>query len=1182
MKKYFVLYILLLSSMLSLGQAVETTSIGELPLKDSIVGTDMFFVEDDSAYNYHTTANELLGWMRDSISSSIPMTATTTNYTSTSGSESVAFVDLNIWNDTLFLGSATTRSGDQIYVARTDYTNSVVITGTPGIYYKSTGYTTFFLSKTMTGAILQSDGSAWYIIGVFYDYYTTPTHLIFPDSVEFSGVVLGNTYQKSNIITVGSNNEQYSVFYTAVTAATASQVIELSAGTYSVSVATVTMPRNSTLKVSEGGMLTGTFNLVGDSTRLVAGLTKIFDDNVTLSGTWIVDEVYSDWFGLNESGSQTAKFNKLMAFAGITTGKKVVFGNKTYSFATQPADIYGSISIDGNHATFVATDSACAYMIRYSGSAGSWDTLSLDIAKGSFFMEADLGSTLLDLTPGDLVKIISNYKVDAIYNNGEMKKVNKVIGNIVYFTQPFFDSYLVADVVRAQQVNPIEPQIRNLNLIQTGEADWSFGIYFGRCQDVVCENVFVGKAKYASYAFYDCYSPKLLHCSSSNDYYTGTGYGASIYGATTNPIIDGCNFCYCRHAVAHGGDGSGGYPWNSLVTNTTGTSFGYSVFDAHESTGSVIWENCTAIAGMPEQDTTHYKGLWDDGVAYSIDDIVLFHKTLFKAKRPGTNIPPDTITVDYNVSPYWGLYSNSLIAHTAWTLRCSNITIRNCQVYNAYTAVQNSVDTLENIIIDGLTCYNVPIAILLSTYPVYNSSIDNVVQINDQAFKSNYLLSLNNTSIDQSLQIGSLETNNGRGLYVWNTTTTSFINIQKLSCNRAALYVQPGTMTSPPDIRIGKLITKGDNVNINCMETWANLKSLVIDDWHANSVKSKIADLGADIDYFRIGNLVINNTESVSQAIYVRDTIDVFEIGSVYATGTGAYPLVTNFGVVTNATVGNWENTSISDLFSNKEPTNLYVIHDFMNTADDDLDLANFNLNNVDVATIEDLNMTSPVTWMENFRLRPFYYADWLYYGPSANDPWTGAGVASGTIGGPAGGTSVNHPGIGRFVSSTTTNSGYRFYAESNVIIGVHGGEITNVIIRFSVLDSITTRFGFHDATTSTAPVDGVYFEIGPDSVLWGKTMSSSSGSTTGTSYLCALNTWYRLKIVVNSTATQVDYYLINESGTVLWTDFLTTNIPTGATGHGVICTKEHTGSGAGINLLHIDYMDLYLGPLIR
>ena len=58
MKKHFVIYILLLTSLVARSQ-VETVSIGELPLKDTLKTTDMLFLEDDSAYSYHTDLGHL-------------------------------------------------------------------------------------------------------------------------------------------------------------------------------------------------------------------------------------------------------------------------------------------------------------------------------------------------------------------------------------------------------------------------------------------------------------------------------------------------------------------------------------------------------------------------------------------------------------------------------------------------------------------------------------------------------------------------------------------------------------------------------------------------------------------------------------------------------------------------------------------------------------------------------------------------------------------------------------------------------------------------------------------------------------------------------------------------------------------------------------------------------------------
>jgi len=69
------------------------------------------------------------------------------------------------------------------------------------------------------------------------------------------------------------------------------------------------------------------------------------------------------------------------------------------------------------------------------------------------------------------------------------------------------------------------------------------------------------------------------------------------------------------------------------------------------------------------------------------------------------------------------------------------------------------------------------------------------------------------------------------------------------------------------------------------------------------------------------------------------------------------------------------------------------------------------------------------------------------------------------------------------------------------------------------------------------------------------------------------VNTWYRCRLEVNSNATQVDFYVYNDSGTQLGSQSITTNIPTttgGETGAGVIATNSGTTATL---LAYFDYM---------
>jgi hypothetical protein len=82
----------------------------------------------------------------------------------------------------------------------------------------------------------------------------------------------------------------------------------------------------------------------------------------------------------------------------------------------------------------------------------------------------------------------------------------------------------------------------------------------------------------------------------------------------------------------------------------------------------------------------------------------------------------------------------------------------------------------------------------------------------------------------------------------------------------------------------------------------------------------------------------------------------------------------------------------------------------------------------------------------------------------------------------------------------------------------------------------------------------------------------------TGTTYTFSASSWYRLKIQLNSNATSVTFVIYDDAGNVLWTDSLTTNIPTSSgreTGAGMIGTSSGT---TAVDLYHLDLMALAWG----
>lgn len=228
---------------------------------------------------------------------------------------------------------------------------------------------------------------------------------------------------------------------------------------------------------------------------------------------------------------------------------------------------------------------------------------------------------------------------------------------------------------------------------------------------------------------------------------------------------------------------------------------------------------------------------------------------------------------------------------------------------------------------------------------------------------------------------------------------------------------------------------------------------------------------------------------------------------------------------------------------------------------------------------------SSPVGLIRSRQL--FYETDFL--GPAsagaveAAFPWDLSLVSSGTQSKIAG--EANHPGILRLSSSTTANSGVAIVTDAPSVGAflISGGEISQHIFRIQTLTNTTIRMAFLDTASSTDATDGVYIEIPATGAAVGKTASNSTRTTSSTIATLSTNTWYKAVVAVNHNATNCWFGIYSESGSLLGSQTISTNIPTGAgrqTNHGVVATNSGT---TAVALIELDYMSVgVLRPLTR
>lgn len=185
----------------------------------------------------------------------------------------------------------------------------------------------------------------------------------------------------------------------------------------------------------------------------------------------------------------------------------------------------------------------------------------------------------------------------------------------------------------------------------------------------------------------------------------------------------------------------------------------------------------------------------------------------------------------------------------------------------------------------------------------------------------------------------------------------------------------------------------------------------------------------------------------------------------------------------------------------------------------------------------------------------------------------TGAAISSGTV------TQRNGTGseIGVIAlnSSATANGGYRYTTHSSTTAGLttilQNGYAIKAKISQEYNTGVTVRIGFHNSVSVTAPTEGAYFEI-VGNIAKGACSSGGGNSYTNGTY-ALLSTWYKLEIQV--LAGSVLFRILNNADVELFSEAISSNIPTAAVGFGVVATESSTTARNGILLLDYIRVDL-------
>jgi hypothetical protein len=188
-----------------------------------------------------------------------------------------------------------------------------------------------------------------------------------------------------------------------------------------------------------------------------------------------------------------------------------------------------------------------------------------------------------------------------------------------------------------------------------------------------------------------------------------------------------------------------------------------------------------------------------------------------------------------------------------------------------------------------------------------------------------------------------------------------------------------------------------------------------------------------------------------------------------------------------------------------------------------------------------------------------------------------GSIVSNGSPSSPSG--EVDHPGLLGLRCGTNANSGFGVLYRSTGI-KLNGLEHSEFIFRIDLTTGLLFKAGMVIGGVSD-PFGGVWINIS-STTLTGKTANASTVSTTSSSYTTSDSVWYRGKIETNSDASVINYFLYDMSGSLLWSDTLSTNIPTSAIPAGGIHAYKTTSSGADTLICTVDWLAFWSEKLLN
>ena len=582
--------------------------------------------------------------------------------------------------------------------------------------------------------------------------------------------------------------------------------------------------------------------------NLNSGSNEILTNVNNKTEGWVTPEM----FGATGDGvtNDSAAWQRMINYCE-SNNKNIICGKEIIYNISGALTCNTSLKIDGNNSTLLFTyDGAQTISNRFfafsvQGTHGITYVNNNGAYKSSDRMVVSNSTLLSQLDTGSYVKIFTNRPFQELGGDGrkqgEMKIVRNIQGNVVQFTENFYDTYDTIDTVQIFIAEPVNFVCENLNMIGNSK-EWGIGFNLQITKNVVIEDCQFDNFYYASVYSVDGYNAYFRY-KSVNNIQSSAGYGLAIIGASMNNKAS-LNVHVCRHPVTW--NGIEGIPWNSIIYNTYASNiFGGSAFASHSNVGSLTIQDTELWGGL--RDTINYKYEYSADSTYSDGDVVSYKGMLMESVIDN-NIGN---AIDTNIVTRWKMYDNNT---AAFYLTNPYITIRNCKAYNFSELIAITDVGVYDCIVDGIHGYNCNTGIDVQNNIRADRCLFDNIYITNSVMKNNTYLArfIGDTLYD--FKFGKLSGININGMY-FSEIYGDDIVVDDLSHNQYGIQFG-GQSDVSLSVQVKSLKSiKGLTGQCIRTESTTNLERIRIDNFVLENFRGTAISINGNVEYLDLGKV---------------------------------------------------------------------------------------------------------------------------------------------------------------------------------------------------------------------------------------------------------------------------------------------------------------------------------------